>query len=603
MLQLIKKNIPTKKNIKLLILFSAFFFFVISFYLITKHNNEFKLTFDIKILNNKYEKFKGQVYYKYFDIYNEKNSLILKYQPTEKFQKQEYVIKNVYNIHSLRIDPLNNQGTVEIKNFKIHHDTQIYPINFKKVVSLKTLHDINILDQSSHKLVLQTLGNDPYLEIINNLNINIINMKNILYALFATFLLFIIFPLFLRFRESPIVKHLILFIILFIYSWYAILFSSWDAGKDLLILLFLLSLFVALQNSFNITLLYIKNILLFVTLYFVMGYISTYITTYADIKYLNEKAPYILWALLLPIGFYKIKDFKFYFFKYLLTLLLIFMAVFIIMLNNNIISIDQIELFNFTMKRTPWTQKNYMFWYVLLTFGTITFYNIRKKNDFVGILMIILMSYFAIIGGYSDSAKLSFFIGVLIYICFSAFKISKKNLKIFIWIFTFYIIFAPIILSYLPWETFKNLISGRGDIYITAVKLIQEHWLIGYGYGSTLHVNLSDMIDISNIPYQLYNNGRFPGGHPHNLSLLFWLEFGIFGATFLAYFIHKLLLYIVEHTYNYINQAAIFSILTSFEIITSFSWSIWYPQVLLTFAFFGIMLTLSMNIKIKKTGS
>ena len=40
----------------------------------------------------------------------------------------------------------------------------------------------------------------------------------------------------------------------------------------------------------------------------------------------------------------------------------------------------------------------------------------------------------------------------------------------------------------------------------------------------------------------------------------------------------------------------------AFDIITSFSWSIWYPQVLLTFAFFGIMLTLFMNIKIKKTG-
>jgi O-antigen ligase len=138
-------------------------------------------------------------------------------------------------------------------------------------------------------------------------------------------------------------------------------------------------------------------------------------------------------------------------------------------------------------------------------------------------------------------------------------------------------------------------LEERIAIYKTAFALIKEHWFFGYGYGSTLVVNIKDFVSTSNLPK--YYIDTFPGGHPHNLALLFWLEFGIIGATFLAYYIHKLLVYIIENTYNYTNQAAILSLVVAFDIISSFSWSIWWPSVLLTFAFFGIMLTLSMNIK------
>ena len=88
----------------------------------------------------------------------------------------------------------------------------------------------------------------------------------------------------------------------------------------------------------------------------------------------------------------------------------------------------------------------------------------------------------------------------------------------------------------------------------------------------------------------------FPRGQPHNLSLLFWLEFGVFGALFLAYYIHKLLFMFIEKTYNQMNLTALFGMIVAFDIITSFSWSIWIYQVLLTFSFFGIMLVLSLNI-------
>ena len=64
---------------------------------------------------------------------------------------------------------------------------------------------------------------------------------------------------------------------------------------------------------------------------------------------------------------------------------------------------------------------------------------------------------------------------------------------------------------------------------------------------------------------------------------------------FLVYFVHKLLIAVIEQTYHGRNNAALFAMIVAFGVITSFSWSIWYPQVLLTYAFFGVLLILSMN--------
>ena len=166
-----------------------------------------------------------------------------------------------------------------------------------------------------------------------------------------------------------------------------------------------------------------------------------------------------------------------------------------------------------------------------------------------------------------------------------------------VWIFTFYIIFAPIIFALIDFTFLPKLVQ-RDAIYKTSLALIKEHWVFGYGYGSTLTIHLKDFVSNTDLPKHYIN--VFPGGHPHNLSLLFWLEFGVVGVSFLAYYIHKLLAFIIENTYDNTHQAAILSMVVAFDVITSFSWSIWYPQVLLTFAFFGIMLVLSLNVKVKR---
>jgi O-antigen ligase len=396
-------------------------------------------------------------------------------------------------------------------------------------------------------------------------------------------------------REKCFLESIILLSMPVIYTGYAILFSNAKFAKGLLILFFIFSM-ILLYKSFLPKLIYFKSMGYFILGYILMSYLSVIIgTQYADISYLNKKIIYIVMASFIPIGFYKIQNFNFNFFKSMLTLLLIGSAIFIIMLNKNIIDINNVEIFNLVMKRIPWTQKNYMFWYSILMFGTLSFYNIRKKVDFIMITCIVCISYITIFGGYSDSVRVSFIVGILVYYMLATFEIKKKYLLVAIWLFSLYVVFSPVLFSLIDLTSYHHKLIARDAIYHTAAALIKEHFIFGYGYGSTLTLNLTNIVDIYSLPKNYIN--VFPGGHPHNLALLFWLEFGIFGAIFLAYFIHKMLAFVTINTSSGGNQSGLLAMIVNFEILTSFSWSIWYPQVLLTFSFFGIMLMLSMNIK------
>ena len=137
------------------------------------------------------------------------------------------------------------------------------------------------------------------------------------------------------------------------------------------------------------------------------------------------------------------------FFKIMLTTTLVLVAILIILLDQGMIYINNIYFLDYAMHKSTWTQKNYSFMYVLLTFATLSFYNIKKKYDFLIIFSIIILSYFTIFGSYSQSARLSFGMGIIVYFILSTFQIKKKYLLGFIWLFTIYIVFSPILLSFL----------------------------------------------------------------------------------------------------------------------------------------------------------
>ncbi len=570
--------------------------FLISLYLTNKNTNDYTINYDINIIQND-SKLYGQLYYKNTTNYNDKQAKGIKYKDVRnKFQNCKINLTDQNNITSIRLDPLLGKGLVEIKNFTINSKYDMYKINFNEMNTLKNSHNIKILTKNNHFITLECIGSDPFLEMSNNIHLEKINLIYVGYFMIVSILLYILLEIYLFFLKN-IATEYTLFAILFTYSLYTVIGQT---AYYLLFVFAITSILISFKNDLAHKKSYIKEITIFLLIYLGMSYMTVLTARpLTDLNYLNSKSILIVLACFVPIAFYNIKTFNYRFFKIALTLLVFTFALSMIILNLKIIDLNQIEIYDFELtRRNIWTQKNYMFWYVLLMFGTLSFYNYKKTKDMVIIFVIILISYYALFNGYSRSARLAFTVGISIYILLSLFNVKKKYLLIFIWILTAYIIFSPILFSLVDLTPYHPRLNQRDAIYHTAAALIKEHWLLGYGFGSTLHMHIKDFVDIAELPTHYI--GHFPGGHPHNLSLLFWLEFGVFGALFLAYYIHKLLLIFIEKTYNKINQPALFGMIVAFDIITSFSWSIWIYQVLLTFSFFGVMLVLSMNINIQQ---
>lgn len=595
-----------KWHVHLFIFLSIFFLF---FYYIANYQNNYFIEYDIKIIQNDSNRWLGELYYSDHNSYHAQNRKQTRYhKDTYTFQHITETIKNIKPIHKLRFDPLLGKGHLEIKNFTIHYlnekyqnTNKKYQIDFSKIAN-NYKNDLKIFRATKSGAILASTGNDPFFELSNTINFNTYTRHNAEEALIKASLLYLLIILVRLYSSIKVFS----FGIFTLYTCYVLLFYYNVFALNLLIIFALASLFMVSLNNPSNLLSYTRHMGTYIFLYIIMGYLSLFITTeVANPNYFYTKIPLILLVFIVPIGFYNIKKFDYNFFKTMLTVLLIVMGVFIILLNHRIISVfdyhfydKYYNFFNFLFKWTFWTQKNYTFWYLILMFGTLSFYDVRKKVDLIVVSSILILSYFAIFDGYSTSGKLSYSLGLFIYILLSFVQIQKRHLLIMTWVLPLLMIFLPLLLSSFDFSSNPKLLE-RITIYKTAFALIKEHWLFGYGYGSTLTIHIKDFVSIMNLPNPYIDT--FPGGHPHNFSLLFWLDFGITGAIFLAYSIHKLLVYLVDNTYHTINQAAVLSLVVAFTIITSFSWSIWWPSVLLTFAFFGIMLTLSMNIKSPKS--
>ncbi len=579
---------------KYLFVLSFIVILFISFFTVAKYTNNFVVTFDIKIIQNDYS-WRGELFYSSSKIFKEKTKRSIRYKSLKnEYQKIEININNIYNINAIRLDPLLANGTVEIKNFFIKYKDQKYKVDFSKIEQQNDNNNIAIIAQSSGHIVLECVGDDPYIELVDNINFNIMSQQYISSSLFLTLILYLLLLITLWLVKLFTFEYGVLVSLLIIYTWYTLLFSTWEIAYKLILAFSIASVLVTIRNGFMRKIDYFKGMFSFLLIYFLMSYASIFLSSHvANLSFLNSKVLYIIASCFIPIGFYNLKNINTIFFKTTLTFLVITTAFFIILLNSQLVIINDISIFNFIMHRSNWTQKNYIFWYIILTFGTLSFYKFKERNDFITILVIFSLAYYAIFNSYSQSAALALVVATIVYLVLSLATFRKVHLNIFIWILTLSLIFTPLLSSLIDLAQYHPRLVDRDALYYTATALIKEHWFFGYGFGSTLHLHTSEFINISNLSAPHVE--RFDGGHPHNISLLFWLEFGVFGAAFLGYYVHKLLRLVIDKTQNRNNQPALFAMIISFIVITSLSWSIWYPQVLLTYAFFGVMLVLSMN--------
>jgi hypothetical protein len=110
--------------------------------------------------------------------------------------------------------------------------------------------------------------------------------------------------------------------------------------------------------------------------------------------------------------------------------------------------------------------------------------------------------------------------------------------------------------------------------YDVSSAVIRSNWWLGLGFGSSRHLV---------VPAVPGHGGHLPGGHPHNLPLMFWLEFGVFGAVLLVVSLFVLYRFIAGHTDGRRGAPACWAVLSAGIVIFSFSFDTWETQLVLLY--------------------
>ena len=554
-------------------------------FFIPSNSIHYTIDFDLKVSPSK-EKNICQLFYT--DQNNYTATLSQNIACDFKENKMQHVTLKVYAkkvYPKIRFDLPEGDYQATIKNLSLSFLFIKQTIIFDNIETLQnTMHNMKILKYSQSSITIQSDGGDPFINLSHHANIDNYDILLIIHTVLIFLLIYV-----LLFLLQELSTENFLMLLLFTYTFYTV-FGMYDIRFHYI--LPLLTLYIAIIHKY-LFIPFIKEIALFATLYLGWAAMTMILPVpLANSYYLYETFPLILGSIVLLIGVYK-QHFNAHFFKKYLTALLVLLAIIMMLIHEGYLNNRDTLFGYFTFYTGPWLQKNYMFWYVLLTFGTLSFYDIKKKKDFLFIFAILILSYFALYHGYSKSAMLAFISSTIVYLLLSFIKFKKNHLLLLIWIMTFYIIFSPILFSLIDLSSYHPRLVHRNTVYHTSAALISQHWVIGYGYGSTMLIDIRNFLPPETVAH--LKEIVFRGGHPHNLSLLFWLEFGIIGAIFLAYYIHKLLLVMINNTYNTAKLAALLAMFVALDIISAFSWSIWYPKVLHTFTFFGVLLIISLN--------
>jgi len=284
------------------------------------------------------------------------------------------------------------------------------------------------------------------------------------------------------------------------------------------------------------------------------------------------------------------------------------LSIFMIAQNSGLDLKNLLTKFSLQVVNGDWNEKYHSFWLVFLawtSFFSASSCFSKRKARLIN-LLILFYTTFALFTSYSDSAKLAWIISLCIFL------FSKFNVKL-IWnsiiLFTvFYIITFPLIWQLLPAPVWEWTYSIHERTFIrfllleTASNAILDNWFLGHGFGSSLSLSITPYLpELSNYNINLErlmwvkHGNLFPGGHPHNIIALIWLDWGFIGALLVSLLVYKSFLWltpIVE-----IQQKGLFinSLLISALVIFSLSFSTWQTDVVMTYA----MLIVALMVVIK----
>jgi len=222
-----------------------------------------------------------------------------------------------------------------------------------------------------------------------------------------------------------------------------------------------------------------------------------------------------------------------------------------------------------------------------------------KQSIFASGIIVLVIS--ALFSSTSESSQLASLVGLSLFV-FTHIPLGRRRYKIYFFVFSLFLVapllwvlFTPV-MSRNPWEVFRDKssflhhywsIGSRLYLYDFCAGLVREKFLLGYGFGSTLSIPIPTNV----LPGRL----MMPGGHPHNIVFLILIEHGIIGYLWLVGTIMVLFDYLYKLASDNVAGPAIWALVISGQIVFSLSFSIWHPDVVLTYGIFFILLLIIVN--------
>jgi O-antigen ligase len=261
--------------------------------------------------------------------------------------------------------------------------------------------------------------------------------------------------------------------------------------------------------------------------------------------------------------------------------------------SRGLLNYDGVRVLGLPLTWNIWIEKYCVYWLLLLVWGAVAVFDSRQSRQRFAVAGIFIFTFAALLlSGRSERAPFIFAVGVITYFTVRfALRVPNRWPEIYMAAISLLFLASPWVLHAVDLGRLQESTSERTLIYRASYALVMESPWIGHGFGSTLKLEHSILPD--------YTARRFPGGHPHNLALLFWLESGILGAVFISSLIGLIGYRALKLALENGSQAATAALISSFSVMIYFSWSIWYHEIILFYAMTVILLFYVARIKHK----
>ncbi len=240
---------------------------------------------------------------------------------------------------------------------------------------------------------------------------------------------------------------------------------------------------------------------------------------------------------------------------------------------------------------TPWNEKYSAYWLLFLAWMTMyIFWGQGEVREIIS-LSVLSLSFAAIFMTSAESAQLAAILSLGIFIL-AHIPFAKGRYQVYLSVFLLFLIVPLMWVIFSPLQPgsadsiiySKSSVGSRVDMYDFCARMVKQNFLSGYGVGSCWELPVPESA------FRMYSYDKLPGGHPHNIVFLFFLELGFWGFAWLAGVMILLFNYIYDTTRHSKQGPAIWALVMSAQVIFSFSFSIWQFDVVLIYAMFFFLL-------------